>query len=101
MTSLKRSLAVPDVPTLDEAGVKGFEATAWFGLYGPAQMKPELAARINADVREALSTPRMRALFLEQGAEPGARTQPEFAAFVNAEIDKWAKVIATANVKLE
>lgn len=101
VTSLKRSPAVPDIPTLDEAGVKGFEATAWFGLYGPAQMKPELAARINADVREALSTPRMRALFLEQGAEPGARTQPEFAAFVNAEIDKWAKVIATANVKLE
>jgi len=101
VTSLKRSPAVPDIPTLDEAGVKGFEATAWFGLYGPAHMKPEIAGKINADVREVLGTPKMKALFLEQGAEPGTRTQPEFAAFVNAEIDKWAKVISTANVKLE
>ncbi len=101
VTSLKRSPAVPDTPTLDEAGVKGFEATAWFGLYGPAHMKPEIAGKINADVREVLSTPKMKALFLEQGAEPGTRAQPEFAAFVNAEIDKWAKVISTANVKLD
>lgn len=101
VTSLKRSPAVPDIPTLDEAGVKGFEATAWFGLYGPAHMKPEIATKINADVREVLSTPKMKSLFLEQGAEPGIRTQPEFASFVNAEIDKWAKVISTANVKLE
>lgn len=101
VTSLKRSPAIPDIPTLDESGVKGFEATAWFGLYGPAGMKQEIAGKINADVREVLSTPKMKALFLEQGAEPGTRTQPEFAAFVNAEIDKWAKVISTANVKLE
>lgn len=101
VTSLKRSPAVPDIPTLDEAGVKGFEATAWFGLYGPANMKPEVVTKINADVREVLNTSKMKALFQEQGAEPGTRTQPEFAAFVNAEIDKWAKVIAAANVKLE
>lgn len=101
VTSLKRSPAVPDIPTLDEAGVKGFEATAWFGLYGPAQMKPETAQKINADVREVLSTPKMKSLFLEQGAEPGTRTQAEFSAFVNAEIDKWAKVISSANFKLE
>lgn len=101
VTSLKRSSAVPDIPTLDESGVKGFEATAWFGLYGPAHMKPEVANKINADVREVLNTPRMKALFQEQGAEPGIRTQPEFAAFVNSEIDKWAKVIATAQVKME
>lgn len=101
VTSLKRSPAVPDIPTLDEAGVKGFEATAWFGLYGPAHMKPEIARKINTDVREVLSTPKMKSLFLEQGAEPGNRTQPEFASFVNDEIDKWAKVISSANVKLE
>ncbi|MBF5007239.1 tripartite tricarboxylate transporter substrate binding protein [Diaphorobacter sp. NR2-3-3-1] len=101
VTSLKRSAAAPDVPTLDESGVKGFEATSWFGLYGPAHMKPEVINKINADVREVLATPKMKALFLEQGAEPGTMTQPEFAAFVNAEIDKWSKVITTANVKLD
>ncbi|MFD1711111.1 tripartite tricarboxylate transporter substrate binding protein [Ottowia sp. GY511] len=101
VTSLKRSPVLPDVPTLDESGVKGFEATSWFGLYGPAHMKPELANKINTDVREVLSTAKLRALFLEQGAEPGTMTQPQFAKFVNSEVDKWAKVIATANVKLE
>ena len=101
VTSLKRSPVLPDVPTLDESGVKGFEATSWFGLYGPAQMKPELAHKIYTDVREVLSTAKLRALFLEQGAEPGTMTQPQFAKFVNSEVDKWAKVIATANVKLE
>lgn len=101
VTSLKRSSAAPDIPTLDEAGVKGFEATAWFGLYGPGHMKPELANKINADVREVLNSPKMKTLFMEQGAEPGTMTQPEFSAFVNAEIDKWAKVITTANVKLD
>ncbi len=101
VTSLKRSSVAPDIPTLDESGVKGFEATAWFGLYGPAKMKPELRDKINADVREVLNSPKMKALFLEQGADPGTMTQPEFAAFVNAEIDKWAKVITMANVKLD
>ena len=101
VTSLKRSVAVPDIPTLDEAGVKGFEANSWFGLYGPAHMKPEVVEKINADVREVLSTPKMKTLFIEQGAEPGTMTQPAFASFVNVEIDKWSKVISTANVKLD
>lgn len=101
VTSMRRSQALPDVPTLDEAGVKGFEATSWFGLYGPAGMQPELANKINADVREVLNTPKMKALLLEQGAEPGTMSQTQFAKFVDGEIDKWAKVIATANVKLD
>ena len=101
VTSLKRSVAVPDIPTLDEAGVKGFEANSWFGLYGPAHMKSEVVDKINADVREVLSTPKMKSLFIEQGAEPGTMTQPAFAAFVNTEIDKWSKVISAANVKLD
>lgn len=101
VTSLTRSPAMPEVPTIDESGVKGFEATAWFGLYGPAGMKPELANKINADVREVLMTPKMKALFLEQGASPGAMSQRDFVIFVNAEIDKWAKVISAANIKIE
>nr|WP_319016913.1 tripartite tricarboxylate transporter substrate-binding protein [Diaphorobacter aerolatus] len=101
VTSLKRSTAVPDVPTLDEAGVKGFEASSWFGLYGPGHMRPELANKINADVRDVLNTPKMKSLYAEQGAEPGSMTQPEFSAFVSAEIDKWSRVISTANVKLD
>jgi len=101
VTSLKRSPALPDVPTLDEAGVKGFEATAWFGLYGPGRMSPELAIRLSADVRKALSSPTVRKEFAAQGAEPGTMTQPEFAAFVDAELSKWSKVITDANIKID
>ena len=101
VTSLKRSSAAPDIPTLDESGVKGFEATAWFGLYGPAGMRPELMKKLSSDVLDILQTPRIKAQFAEQGAEAGGMTQPEFAAFVNAEIDKWGKVIASAQVKLD
>ncbi|GAA0509822.1 MULTISPECIES: Bug family tripartite tricarboxylate transporter substrate binding protein [Pigmentiphaga] len=101
VTSLKRSPALPDVPTIDEAGVKGFEATAWFGLYGPGRMSPELANRLSADVRKALSSAAVRKEFAAQGAEPGTMTQPEFAAFVDAELSKWSKVIADANIKID
>jgi tripartite-type tricarboxylate transporter receptor subunit TctC len=101
VTSLKRSPALPNVPTIDEAAIKGFDSTAWFGLYGPAGMKPELVAKVSADVRQALQSEGIRKNFAQQGAEPGTMTQPQFASFVDAEITKWSKVIADANVKIE
>lgn len=101
VTSLKRSPALPNVPTMDEAGLKGFEATAWFGLYAPGGMKPELTAKISSDVLKALQSEHIRRAFEEQGAEPGSMTQPQFAAFVDAELLKWSKVIADANVKIQ
>jgi len=101
VTSLKRSPALPDVPTLDEAGVTGFEATAWFGLYAPGKMAPALISKLSTDILQVLQTPGMRSQLTELGAVPGTMTQPQFAAFVNAEIDKWSKVIADGNIKLE
>ncbi|MDP1567794.1 MAG: tripartite tricarboxylate transporter substrate binding protein [Polaromonas sp.] len=101
VTSLKRAPAAPEIPTLDESGIKGFEATAWFGLYAPGNMPPELTRKLSADVLEALRAPRIQSQFAEQGATPGTLSQPEFSAFVDSEIDKWGKVIATANVKID
>ncbi|ANN75934.1 Bug family tripartite tricarboxylate transporter substrate binding protein [Bordetella flabilis] len=101
VTSLTRSPALPDVPTLDEAGVKGFEATAWFGLYGPGNMPADLTARLSRDVLAALQSPEIKQQFALQGAEPGTMTQPQFAQFVNAEMDKWAKVIADAHITIQ
>ena len=101
VTSLKRSATLPDVPTIDEAGLKGFDSTAWFGLYGPGNMSAELKKRLSTDTLEALQSPRVRSQIEDLGAEPGTMTQPQFAAFVNREIDKWAKVITDANVKLD
>lgn len=101
VTSLKRSAALPDVPTIDEAGLKGFDSTAWFGLYGPGNMNADLKRRLSTDVLEALQSPGVHSQIEELGAEPGTMTQSEFAAFVSSELDKWAKVISNANVKLD
>jgi tripartite-type tricarboxylate transporter receptor subunit TctC len=101
VTSLKRSAALPGVPTIDEAGLKGFDSTAWFGLYGPGGMQADLKKRLSTDVLQVLQSPGVHSKLEELGAEPGTMTQPQFAAFVNSEIDKWAKVIFNANVKLD
>jgi tripartite-type tricarboxylate transporter receptor subunit TctC len=101
VTSLKRSPALPDVPTIDEAGLKGFEATAWFGLYAPGRMQPQLRDRIARDVLQVLQGTNIRTQFAALGADPGAMTQPQFAAFVDAELTKWGKVITDANVKID
>ena len=101
VTSLQRSPALPDVPTIDESGLKGFEATAWFGLYAPGKMPPALAQQLSRDVLAVLQSAKLKAQFAEQGAEPGAMTQPQFAAFVDSELIKWSKVIVDANVKVD
>ena len=101
VTSPARSPALPDVPTIDEAGLKGFAATAWFGLYAPGRMPPALAGKISADVVKALQSEGVRQAFEKQGAQPGTMTQAQFAAFVDAELAKWSKVITQANVQIQ
>ncbi|MEH2474965.1 tripartite-type tricarboxylate transporter receptor subunit TctC [Nitrobacteraceae bacterium AZCC 2161] len=101
VTSLTRAASLPDVPTLDEAGVKGFEATAWFGLYMPkADGNPAYTKLVTA-MKDILATPATREKFATQGVEPGKLTGAEFTAFVDSEIKKWNGVVRTANVPLE
>ncbi|MEJ7932326.1 tripartite tricarboxylate transporter substrate binding protein [Ramlibacter sp. AN1015] len=101
VTSAKRSQALPDVPTIDESGLKGFEATAWFGLYAPGGMQPQLREKIAGDVVQALQSPAIRSQYAKLGAESGSMNQAEFAKFVDSELNKWAKVIDDAKVKVE
>jgi len=101
VTTKKRVASLPDVPTIDEAGVKGFEATAWFGLYGPGRMPVELANRINREVNEVLATQAIKERFAKFGAEPGNLGQAEFTRYVEAEIDKWSDVVKRAGIKAE
>ncbi len=101
VTSKQRAPTLPDVPTLDEAGVKGFEATAWFGLYMPKATNLAIYAKLVAAVREVLADPTIREKFAEQGVEPGALNGDAFKAFVDAEIEKWGKVVRTANIPQE
>jgi tripartite-type tricarboxylate transporter receptor subunit TctC len=101
VTTIKRSPMAPEIPTIDEQGLKGFDATSWFGMYAPPNMPPEILKKVSADVIEVLQMPTIKAKFAEQGADPSTLTQPEFAKFVNSEIDKWADIITRADIKIE
>jgi len=101
VTSLTRSSALPNVPTISESGLKGFEALAWFGMYAPPQMSPDLLRKISGDVVATLQSPQVKNQFSEQGADAGNMSQAEYAKYVDAEITKWAKVITDANIKID
>jgi tripartite-type tricarboxylate transporter receptor subunit TctC len=98
----KRLEGLPDVPTVAESGLPGFEAVSWFGLYGPAGMPPDIVARINAEVRSLFADPEVRKTFLApQFFEPLVDTPAELAGFLDAEAKKWGKVIRDAKIKVE
>ncbi|HPU53634.1 MAG TPA: tripartite tricarboxylate transporter substrate binding protein [Burkholderiaceae bacterium] len=97
--SPQRSALVPQVPTMTEAGVKGYEAYSWTGLWVPAGTPGSVVAKLNADMNRAFSDPATKDRLLGQGAEPAPGTAAEFGAFVRAEKDKWARVIKAANIK--
>jgi tripartite-type tricarboxylate transporter receptor subunit TctC len=101
MTSLKRSLALPDLPTLDESGFKGFEAVAWTGLTVPAKTPAEIVGRLNSAVVKIVQSPELKERLLAEGSEPIGNTPEQFRAFIGDEIVKWRKVIQLAGLKAE
>ena len=101
VTSLKRAGALPEVPTIDESGLKGFEAVAWNGLAAPAATPREVIAKISTDVLKVVNSPELHERLKSEGSDPVGDTPAEFAAFLRNEIAKWAKVIKFAKVKPE
>ena len=101
VTSLQRTPALPDVPTLNESGLKGFEAVAWNGLTAPAKTPRDVIMKINADVLKIVSSPELRERLKADGSDPVGNSPEQFATFLRDEIAKWAKVIKFANVKPE
>jgi tripartite-type tricarboxylate transporter receptor subunit TctC len=99
VTSLKRSAALPDVPTLDEAGLKGFQAVAWNGLTAPARTPKNIVDKINADAVKVVHAPDLLEKFKAQGSDPVGSSVDQYAAFLREEIAKWNKVIRFAKVK--
>lgn len=97
--SLKRFTAIPEVPTFDESGVKGYEATTWFGLMAPIKTPREIVARLNAEVARIIASAEIRNRFINDGLEPIGGSQEEFAKFIRDEIAKYAKVIKAAGIK--
>ena len=101
VTTQNRVRALPNVPTIDEAGVKGFEVSSWFGLYGPAKIPSATLQKISTDILAVLATPDMKERFAKQGADPGTLSQPDFTRFVESEIEKWGRVIEQAKIPKE
>ena len=99
VSSAKRSSLLPEVPTVAEAGVPGFDYTLWLGLWGPASMPPEIAEKINRDVNRALQSPDLRERLTNLGTEPMSMTIAEFTQFVRREVEDTGKVLRAAGIK--
>ena len=100
-TGLKRTSAAPDVPTVDESGIRGFEVTTWYGVAAPARTPRPIIDKLHAEIVRALKSPDLRDHLVNGGAEPVGNTPEQYTAFVQNEIAKWAKVIKAAGIKGE
>ncbi len=100
-TRAKRAKGYPDVPTMQELGYAGFEATTWYGLAGPGKLPAAIVRKINADVNAALAMPDVQERMDAFGAEDGGGTPEKFAQFIQVETAKWTKVVTEAKVKID
>ena len=101
VTSLKRAASLPDVPTISEAALKGYEMIVWQGLLAPANTPGAIVTRVNREVVKILEMPDTRARLAAQGLEPVGGTPEQFAAYIGSEVTKWSKVIKHAGITAE
>ena len=100
-TGPKRATGFPDVPTVSEAGVPGYEHTGWSGIMAPAGTPKAIVDLLNAEINKLLARPETKALWDKQGADPMRMTPTEFDAYLRADMDKWTKVVKDAGIKLQ
>jgi tripartite-type tricarboxylate transporter receptor subunit TctC len=100
-TGAQRSTVLPGVPTVDEAGVPGYEATIWLGLMAPRGTPREIVDRLNAEIGKVLARPAIREAWARQGAVPMNMTPAEFGTFLQHDIDKWAKVVKVSGARVQ
>ncbi|MGZ5150244.1 MAG: tripartite tricarboxylate transporter substrate binding protein [Burkholderiales bacterium] len=101
VTSKERSTVVPDVPTIAESGLPGYEATTWYGMLAPAKTRTLIITKLHDQMIEVLKLPDIREKLLAQGLEPVGNRPDQFAAIISMELVKWSKVVAAAGVKAE
>lgn len=101
VTSEKRSLLMPELPTISETGLSGYSATTWYGLYAPKGTPPEIINQINRATLDVLQNNELRERLIQRGFEPIGNSPKEFALFISSEIAKWAKVVQFAGIEPE
>jgi len=101
VTTLKRSPALPDVPTIAESGLPGYDASSWFGMHAPAGTPKDIISKIHGVVTKSLHTPEMMERLSTQGAQPVGNTPEEFTEFLRVEIAKWAKVVKASGARVD
>lgn len=100
-TGAQRSPALPDLPTVAEAGVPGYEASLWYGFIGPARIPPEIVQKLNAEIVAVLALPDVRERLSSQGLDTRSSTPEEFARLLVSDIDRWAGIVQRVGVKVE
>jgi tripartite-type tricarboxylate transporter receptor subunit TctC len=101
VTGVKRAEALPDVPTVDEAGVKGYAATNWYGMLAPAATPPHVIERLNREMNAALKTSDVVSFLKDNGIDPAPGTPADFDRYIQAEQKKWTPIIRKSNIKVE
>ena len=101
VTSAKRVDDLPEVPTINESGYKGFDAVTWFGLLAPAGTPKDVVAKVNAEFNKALANPELRKKLGDEGADPAGGTPEQFAALIKDEIPRWGKVVKDSGAKVD
>jgi tripartite-type tricarboxylate transporter receptor subunit TctC len=101
VSSARRARVAPEIPTLAEAGVRGFEVVQWFGVLAPAQTPPDIIARVHAALAHTVRDPAISERFISDGAEPIGSTPDEFAGVIRADLRKWSRIIKDAGIRLD
>jgi len=101
VSSAKRSFALPDIPTLEEVGVKGYDARTWYAVWAPAGTPRDIVTRLQQEIAKALAGSELKGIWDSLGAEPGGQSPEEMGRFVEGEIAKWAKVVKDSGAKLD
>ena len=101
VTGATRSAIMPQLPTVSEAALPGYQAGTWYGVLAPSGVPREVIAKLNVEISRILASSEIRERLATQGAEPAGNTPEQFAAMIKAELNKWAKVVEAANIKLD
>ena len=101
VTGSQRAAALPDVPTVSEAGVAGYEMNSWYGVLAPAATPPDIVNKAGAEIARIVKLQPVRERLSHEGLEPAGTLPPEFAAYIKAEVAKWARVVKSAGIRID